>query len=175
VSLPVVDAVIEVNEHQLGSPTRILAGRLDLRVSRVAVWGLTFKPDTDDLRDSPAVQTVTRLLDEGAEVVVHDPVAGRHLPPHLRHRVEVAATPLQAAEDADAVVHATEWAVYRSVPADVLARVMRGDLVVDGRNTLDRESLEAAGLTVACLGRPTDERPVDEASEVSPAVVMAPA
>ena len=154
VPMPMIEAVIDVNEAQLRAPVRALSAALDLSVSRVAVWGLSFKPDTDDLRDSPALAVVTDLLDRGAEVVVHDPVASRQLPAAIRHRVHVEATPLLAATDADAVVHATEWAVYRSVPADELATVMRGNLVVDGRNALDRESLRAAGLRVACVGRP---------------------
>lgn len=122
-----------------------LAGR------RVALLGLAFKPDTDDVRDSPAVELAQRLLAAGAEVCAHDPVVAKVAAvPDL----EICPHPMLAAERADAVVLATEWAEYATLDMHALAGVMRGTLVVDARNSWDPRRVVDAGLDYHGIGRP---------------------
>ncbi len=160
IDIPLLDAVIDINERQRGLAVRKLASRLDLRRARIAVWGLTFKPDTDDIRDSPALGVVEDLLDAGASLTVHDPAAA--LPSWCRGRVERAETALGAARGAVALVHLTEWSEYRDVPAVQLAATMRGKLIFDGRNALDAASLRTQGFTVMQVGRGVQDPPANE-------------
>ncbi|SEL40781.1 UDP-glucose dehydrogenase family protein [Streptacidiphilus jiangxiensis] len=124
-----------------------LAGR------RIAVWGAAFKPNSDDIRDSPALDVAARLHREGADVTVYDPQAldnARKAHPALGF----AASAVDAATDADLVLHLTEWAEFRTVDPAELARVVARPCVVDGRNALDPDVWRAAGWTYRALGRP---------------------
>lgn len=116
---------------------------------RVAVWGVTFKANTDDQRDSPALQIIDRLLERGAQVRVHDPTVT--VAP--RAGVEVAADPYGACRDAAVLAVLTEWAVFAEADAVEVAGVMANRSVVDGRNVLDRAAWVAAGFTVDSVGR----------------------
>lgn len=136
--------VLEFLEAELGG----LAGRT------VALLGLAFKPGTDDLRDSPALDLAERLVAAGARVAAHDPVAIEKARRDFRLRgVTYFADPLQAARGADAVVIATDWPEYRALDWHRLPKTMRRPLVFDGRCHLDPEEVEAAGLTYLTFGR----------------------
>jgi UDPglucose 6-dehydrogenase len=120
---------------------------------RVGMLGLSFKPDTDDLREAPAIDVARDLLADGAQVVAYDPVAGlqaaRHVP-----GLELADKAVEVADGAHALVVMTEWAEFRKLePADLRAR-MAYPILVDARNALDAEAFLAAGFTVAGMGRP---------------------
>jgi UDPglucose 6-dehydrogenase len=148
----ILDAVVDVNRAQRALIVDKLQHRLHtLMGRRVAILGLAFKPGTDDLRDAPSVELATRLLAAGAIVRAHDPVvmSVSSLPD-----LQICATPYEAAARADAVVLVTEWDEYAALDMAKLAAVMRGTLVVDGRNALPREKLEAAGLIHDAIGRP---------------------
>lgn len=128
-------ATVEVNLEQRAIAVRKLQHELRvLKGRRIALLGLAFKPDTDDLRDAPAVDIARRLLAAGSLVSAYDPVV-KKLPDDLAE-VRIATDPYDAAERADAVVLATEWEEFGRLEAGALARVMKGDLVLDGRNTL---------------------------------------
>ena len=147
-----LQSVIDVNRRQRSVAVEKLRGRLGgLRGRRVGLLGLAFKPGTDDLRDAPAVEIAARLLDEGAEVLAHDPVV-QAVPslPRLRH----VSGAYDAARDADAVLLATEWPEYLELDLEKVAALMRGDLLVDGRNILDPGVVVAAGLRYEGMGRP---------------------
>ncbi|SHF61962.1 UDP-glucose dehydrogenase family protein [Geodermatophilus nigrescens] len=119
---------------------------------RVAVLGAAFKPDSDDIRDSPALNVAAQLQLQGAVVRVTDPAAvenSRREWPHL----DFAATPEEAAERADAVLVLTEWREYRELDPVAFGTVVRAKRVLDGRNALDREAWTAAGWTYRALGR----------------------
>ena len=120
---------------------------------RVGMLGLSFKPDTDDLREAPAIDVARDLLADGAQVVAYDPVAG----PQAARRVsglELADKAVEVADGAHAVVVMTEWAEFGKLePADLRAR-MAYPILVDARNALDAEAFLAAGFTVAGVGRP---------------------
>ena len=118
------------------------------------MWGLTFKPDTDDLREAPALDIARRLLDEGAQVRAYDPVihktsAVRDLPG------TICSSPYDAARGADALLLATDWNEFKSVTWSQVRSLMRGDLIFDGRNCLDPDEVADAGLRYIGVGRPT--------------------
>jgi UDPglucose 6-dehydrogenase len=119
---------------------------------RVAVLGAAFKPNSDDIRDSPALNVAAQLQLQGAVVLVTDPAAvenARRLWPQL----DYAATPEEAAEKADAVLVLTEWQQYRDLDAVKFGKIVRQKRVLDGRNALDRDAWMAAGWTYRALGR----------------------
>ena len=141
------DRVVELTRELLGAaPGASLAGH------RVAVLGVAFKPHSDDIRDSPALDVARRLHADGAVVTVHDPAAAvpaRRVAPQLQY----ADTTLEAAAGADVVLHLTEWPEFRAVDPAALADVVAQPFVVDARNCLDREAWTAAGWTYVGLGR----------------------
>ncbi len=149
-----LSGVITVNDQQLDRMARKVAMAVggSLTGHTIAVWGLTFKAGTDDLRESPAIAVISRLLAAGARVVAHDPTVRRHRF-GVPAGVELATTPVDACRGADALCVLTEWPLFRDVaPADV-AEAMRGRSVVDTRNLLDRRSWVAAGFTHEGVGR----------------------
>jgi UDPglucose 6-dehydrogenase len=147
-----LSAVIEVNELQkrrvigkLKAHLGTLAGR------RVALLGLAFKPNTDDMREAPSIVLAARLLAEGAEVRGWDPVAsGDALPAG----VEVVGSVLEAVRGADAAVVVTEWPELRGLASDEVRAAMATPLIVDGRNLLDPDAVRAAGFSYEGIGRP---------------------
>jgi UDPglucose 6-dehydrogenase len=150
-SFDLLEAVVDADERQREG----ILDRLDLAVNglddrRIALWGLAFKAGTGDTRVSPAVKLARMLIDRGAEVVAHDPVAVP--PPDLD--VLVAADPVAAAEGAAAVLVATEWPEFADVDMGAVAAAMADDVVFDARNRLDPERVRAAGLRYLSLGRP---------------------
>jgi UDPglucose 6-dehydrogenase len=144
-------AVIEVNELQ----KRRVVGKLQkhlgkLRGKTVALLGLAFKPNTDDLREAPSLVLASRLLAEGAEVRAWDPVADAS---SLLHGVRFCDSVLEAVADADAAVIVTEWDDLRTLASEDVRRAMRRSLIVDGRNLLDPEEARSAGFTYEGVGR----------------------
>jgi UDPglucose 6-dehydrogenase len=150
--------VIEVNELQ----KRRVIGKLkrhlgSLRGRRVALLGLAFKPDTDDMREAPSIVLASRLLAEGADVTAWDPVAnGDALP----KGVDVASSVLEAVEGADAAVIVTEWAELKTLAREEVRAAMAHPLIVDGRNLLDPKAARAVGFAYEGIGRPTAETDV---------------
>jgi UDPglucose 6-dehydrogenase len=125
----------------------------DLAGARVALLGLAFKPDSDDVRDAPGVDVATRLLDAGATVVAIDPEANDRATA-LEPRLQTVETVEQAVEGADAIVVATEWTLFRELDPAPLAGLVAGRTVIDGRNCLDPAAWRAAGFTYLGMGRP---------------------
>jgi UDPglucose 6-dehydrogenase len=169
VHLPLISAIEETNraqlEHVLGVMRRHFGGGLGK--FKFAVWGLSFKPRTDDVRESPALEVVRALLDEGAGVSVFDPAAMNTARAALGERasaVRWAADRYDAAEGADGLVLATEWPEFRRPDPQRLAGAMRGRAVFDGRNVLDGPALARGGFTVYGVGRPV-ARPAGERAE----------
>lgn len=121
--------------------------------ARVAVLGAAFKPDSDDLRDSPALDVASRIAGLGAHVVVTDPAALENVR-RSRSDLAVAEDPFEAARDADVVLLLTEWREYLELDPQALGAVVRRRQVIDGRNALDPVAWRAAGWTYTGLGRP---------------------
>jgi UDPglucose 6-dehydrogenase len=146
-----LNAVIEVNELQ----KRRVIGKLQkhlgkLRGKTVALLGLAFKPNTDDLREAPSLVLASRLLAEGAEVRAWDPVADASA---LLQGVQFCEGVLETVADADAAVIVTEWDELRTLASEDVRSAMRRPLIVDGRNLLDPEQARAAGFTYEGIGR----------------------
>jgi UDPglucose 6-dehydrogenase len=152
--MPIVNAARSVNFRQREVVVeRLLESLKILKGRTVGLLGLAFKPNTDDLRDAPSLDIARRLIERGARVKAHDPVAvdvaRRHhadLPIHWCQRVE------DAADDADALVLVTEWQDYSEVDWLALRRRMRNGVILDGRHFLDRNKLEAAGFQYLFVG-----------------------
>ncbi|MCG7592778.1 UDP-glucuronate decarboxylase [Mycobacterium sp. PSTR-4-N] len=146
-----LESTVSINKMQRSSVLRKLQRELRiLKGRRIALLGLTFKPGTDDLRDAPALDIAQRLLSAGAVVSAFDPVV-KALPDEFR-TVRLAQDPYEAAHRVDAVVVTTEWLEFRRMDPSELRRVMRGDLVIDGRNCLSGLGFADAGLRVLGFG-----------------------
>jgi UDPglucose 6-dehydrogenase len=126
----------------------------DLAGKRIAVLGAAFKPNSDDIRDSPSLHISGRLADEGAIISVHDPVAMGNAA-RVRADLRYADSVNQAAEAADLVLHLTEWADYRAIDPEALRAIVANPVLIDGRCTLDAPAWRAAGWTVFIPGRPS--------------------
>ena len=162
-----LNSVIEVNELQ----KRRVVGKLQkhlgsLRGRCVALLGLAFKANTDDLREAPSIVLASRLLAEGADVKAWDPVADAR---QILRGVSFHDTIVDAVRDCDAAVIVTEWAQLRSLAGPEVRAAMRNPLIIDGRNLLDPAEVRAAGFAYEGIGRPTS--PLDvlpETEEPSP-------
>jgi nucleotide sugar dehydrogenase len=144
-------ATIGINEAQRASAVRKLQRELhSLKGRRIAVLGLAFKPGTDDLRDAPALDIARRLLNGGAAVSAFDPVV-KDLPEEFAD-IRLADDVYAAADRADAVVIATEWPEFRLIDPEGLRRVMRGNLIVDGRNCLPEANFAGSDLKLVGFG-----------------------
>src|SRR5690606_15387093 len=157
VNLQVLEAVESVNDQQKRRLFEKLHTAMngDLRGKRIAVWGLAFKPNTDDMREAPALVLIDQLLEAGAEVVAHDPVAMTEARRRIGDRIEYAESNYAAIEGADALVVVTEWNQYRNPDFERIQKDMRGRIVIDGRNLYDPSKLQRMGFTYDCFGRLT--------------------
>ena len=145
--------MIEVNDLQ----KRRVIGKLEahlgsLRGKKIALLGLAFKPNTDDMREAPSIVIAGRLLAEGAEVRGWDPVADVNA---LPRDVETAASVADAVRGADAAVIVTEWDELKGLASAETRELMANPLIVDGRNLLDPDATRAAGFTYEGIGRPS--------------------
>ena len=125
----------------------------DLEGKVIAVWGLAFKAETDDVRESPALAVIQGLLDSGAAVRAYDPHAMESARRVFGDSIFYAADPYDAAEGADALVVVTEWLVFRTPDFDRLGRAMRRRLIIDGRNLYDPDRLGPLGFEYHGIGR----------------------
>ena len=152
-----LEAVEEVNARQ----KRVMFSKLiralgsDLSQSTVAVWGLAFKAETDDMRESPAIPLVESLLDAGATVRAHDPKAADTARGIFGERIHYAADPYAALEGADALAVVTEWLVYRNPDFVRLVSLMNRPLIIDGRNLYEPARMRAEGIEHYGIGRRT--------------------
>jgi UDPglucose 6-dehydrogenase len=146
-------AVIEVNELQKRRVVSKLQKHLGSLVGReIALLGLAFKPDTDDMREASSLVLAARLQAAGARVRAYDPVAGE-VAGRLMRGTRLTSSALEAVDGADAVVLVTEWPEFAALDPRELAERMRGALLVDGRDFLDSHAIQAAGLTYEGVGR----------------------
>jgi UDPglucose 6-dehydrogenase len=154
-SLDVLKAVEQVNECQkqvvLQKTLRYLGQ--DLTGKSVGVWGLAFKAETDDMRESPAIPVIEGLLDAGARVQTHDPKATDSARMIFGDRVMYAADPYSAAHGVDALLVMTEWLVYRNPDFERMRKLVRRPLLIDGRNLYDPDRMAALGFEYHGIGR----------------------
>ena len=150
----IVESVVEVNAAQKARMVKKIRNMLgEVSGKKIAVLGLTFKPETDDMRESPSLAIVPPLLDKGAVIVAHDPQGVEEAKKLLPDSVEYVTDKLTAIDGADALVLLTEWNEYRSLDlADVKQR-MRGNCFIDLRNVYERSQVEALGFEYGAVGR----------------------
>lgn len=153
--MQIIDAVEAVNEQQKGIVFRKLSEAFggNLQGKTIAVWGLAFKPETDDMREAPSLVVIDQLLAAGATVRAFDPVAMDEARRRLGDRITYCTNKMDAATGADAVALLTEWKQFRLPEWDKVKGVMRGNVVVDGRNIYDAEELKQLGLQYSRIGR----------------------
>lgn len=154
--MEVVTSVENVNDRQKSVVFNKLykgfSGNLSGKT--IAIWGLAFKPDTDDMREAPSLVVIQKLLDAGAKVKVYDPVAMEETERRIGKSVKYCKNLTDCAEDADAIALMTEWKQFRLINWANIKSVMNGDIVVDGRNIYDEEELRSEGLRYCRIGKP---------------------
>ena len=150
----IVEAVVQVNDQRKRAMGRKVIHALDgeVRGKKVALLGLTFKPNTDDMRDAPSIAIAQTLIDAGAEVTAYDP-EGMELAKQIMPEVKMADSSYNAAKDADAVVIVTEWDAFRALDLKKLAAVMKGDVLVDLRNIYNPSEVAQSNLKYTSVGR----------------------
>lgn len=154
VATPVLNAVDAVNRSRPAEVIRRLRNELGaLEGTRIGVWGVAFKGGSEDTRDSPALSVIALLMNEGAQLSVFDPASPKDVPSNVASAM-VGSAP-EAADGSSALVVLTDWQEFRDVDMAQVAEVMRGTLVIDGRNILDPQVVAAAGLLYMGIGRPT--------------------
>lgn len=152
--MSIIEAVEKVNEQQKEVVFNKLKKALkNLSNKRIAIWGLAFKPETDDMREAPALVVINRLLESGAEVVVYDPVAIDECKRRLGDKVKYAKDMYDAVIDADAIALITEWKQFRVPSWSIIKKAMRGNIIVDGRNIYDPTELAEEGFEYHCIGK----------------------
>lgn len=148
-----LDAVEEVNARQKRSLVPKLEASLpELKGKTIAVWGLAFKPKTDDMREAPSIEVIKELLKKGALVKAFDPVAEENAK-RIFSEIIYCDHPYDAADGADALIVVTEWNEFRNLDKEKLKSLLRTPIVIDGRNIYDRREMEGLGFTYQGVGR----------------------
>ncbi len=153
----IIRSVMAVNERQKTSLVDKVKAHYggSLKGRRFALWGLAFKPDTDDIREAPALYIIEGLLKEGAQVAAFDPEAMPNVQRLLGERVTFAADEYEALNGADALLIATEWAEFRTPDLKRVAELLKEKLIFDGRNLYDLDHMQDNGFTYVSVGRQT--------------------
>ena len=151
----ILDSVIEVNEQQ----KTVLFPKMqqhfegNLKDKKIAVWGLAFKPDTDDIREAPALYMINKLLDAGASVTAFDPEAMDNVKAKLGDSISFASSMMDAVKDADALLICTEWHAFRNPNFDKLKTALKSNVIFDGRNIYNPKDMTALGFDYYSIGR----------------------
>ena len=149
-----IKATIEVNENQKYKMFRKAKQRFgSLKGMKVAVLGLTFKPETDDLREAPSIPNIRRLLDEGAEIIAYDPVGEENFKKKFRSGIKYVASPEEALKDADAAFIFTEWKEIKNLDLECYEKLMKTPIVFDGRNCYDVDLMQEYHIDYYSIGR----------------------
>lgn len=151
----ILNAVMDVNDSQ---KTRLIPRikdyfKGDLKGKTIAVWGLAFKPHTDDIREAPALYNIEALLKEGAILKVHDPEGMENVKKVMGDKIKYCETPYDAAQDADAVFIATEWPEFRTPDFEKLSSILKNKAIFDGRNLYDLTTMKEMGYSYYSIGR----------------------
>ena len=153
--MKVLKAVEDVNERQ----KRVIFDKLskfyngDLKGKTVAIWGLAFKPETDDMREATSLVVIRLLIEAGCTIKVYDPIAMNECRRRIGDKVYYANDMYDAALNADALIMITEWKQFRLPSWGVLKRTMTTPLIIDGRNIYDANELKQEGFTYKCIGK----------------------
>lgn len=154
-TLEILQSVESVNERQ----KKVVYQRVkdffngNLQGKKIALWGLSFKPNTDDMREAPSLVIIENLLKDGATVSAYDPVAMHEAKRILGDAIQYAATPYEATKNADALILITEWSEFRIINFEELEKNMNQKLIFDGRNIYDPEEMRERGYVYYSIGR----------------------
>ncbi len=153
----ILEAVMEVNA---GQKTKLISRikeyfNHDLNGKTIAVWGLSFKPHTDDIREAPALENIKELLMAGAKVKAHDPESMNNVKKLLGDKISYFENPYEAADGADAIFIATEWPEFRTPDFEKLSSSLKNKVIFDGRNLYDLAQMKELGFTYFSIGRQT--------------------
>ncbi len=151
----ILDSVIQVNKKQKVALIPKIKNYFDgdLKGKKIGIWGLAFKPETDDIREAPALDVIEELLELGAKITAFDPEAMENVQKKLGDQISFAPGMYGALEDADALVICTEWGVFRNPNFQVMKELLKGDVIFDGRNLYDLEEIKAEGFHYESIGR----------------------
>jgi len=156
-SMEVLKAVERVNERQKSilydKLVKAMGGQQELKGKTIAMWGLSFKPETDDMRESTALVMIEKLLQAGSNIRAYDPVAMDECRRRVGTQVTYCRDMYDAVLDADAMLLLTEWKEFRMPTWGVVRKAMKHPLVIDGRNIFDIEELEENGFEYHCIGK----------------------
>ena len=151
----ILDSVMDVNEKQ----KTIIVGKIkdyfknNLKGKKIAIWGLAFKPDTDDIREAPSLYIIKKLLEEGASISAFDPEAMENVRKIFGDKIEFVKDHYEALKDADALVIATEWSLFRTPDFNKMSKYMKDKVIFDGRNLYDLNQIEELGFYYRSIGR----------------------
>ena len=151
----ILNSVIDINKKQkvaLIPKIKQYFGD-NLKGKKIGVWGLAFKPETDDIREAPSLDVIDALLELGAKITAFDPEAMNNVQKKLGDKIDFAQGMYGALEDADALVICTEWGVFRNPNFQVMKELLKGDVIFDGRNLYDVEEIKAEGFHYESIGR----------------------
>jgi UDPglucose 6-dehydrogenase len=159
-SFEILKSVMTVNEEQ---KTVIIPKiknffRGDLKGKKIALWGLAFKPDTDDIREAPALYIIDALVDAGATVTAFDPEAMPNVQGVIGDKITYASNEYEALENADALVVCTEWGIFRNPDFDKIAELLNDKVIFDGRNLFDLNEMNERGFYYSSIGRSIVEK-----------------
>lgn len=151
----ILDSVIEVNEKQktILFPKMEAHFKGDLKDKKIALWGLAFKPNTDDIREAPALYMIEKLLAAGATVTAFDPEAMNNARVKLGDSISFASSMIEAAEGADALLICTEWHAFRNPNFEKLKLALKANVIFDGRNIYSPAEMESRGIIYCSIGR----------------------
>jgi UDPglucose 6-dehydrogenase len=153
----ILKSVMSVNEEQklhLMPRLRDYFGE-NLQGKKIALWGLAFKPNTDDIREAPALYNIEELLKAGAQVAVYDPEASENVRKIFGDRIEYAENHYDVLKDADALMVMTEWPLFRTPDFDKMSKLLKNEAIFDGRNLFDPEEMQKTGYHYVSIGRKT--------------------
>ncbi len=156
--LKVLKAVEEVNENQKSVLFRKMMDYYKGQIAgkKIAIWGLSFKPLTDDMREAPSVVIIEKLLAAGAKITVYDPAAMKEAKHKLGDKITYAGDQYEAIRDADCLVIPTEWPEFRVPDFDEIKKLMKKPVIFDGRNIFDAEEMKNRGFEYFCIGIKTN-------------------
>jgi len=153
----ILKAVMDVNSYQKTKLIPLIKKHFhnDLKGKVFAIWGLSFKPHTDDIREAPALYNIDELLQAGATIRAHDPESMENVKSILGSKIQYCETPHEAAQGADAIFIATEWPEFRTPDFEKLSSILKSKVIFDGRNLYDVQAMKELGYTYYSIGRKT--------------------
>ena len=154
-SFEILNSVIQINQNQktIMFPKIRNYFKGDLKGKRIAVWGLAFKPDTDDIREAPALYLIEKLLEDGAEICAYDPEAMDNVKSELGTDIQYAANEYDVLHNCDALLICTEWGIFRNPDFEQIKQHLKELVIFDGRNLFDIEEMNSKGFYYSSIGR----------------------